>query len=96
MTDEHPARRVIWSSRSLRDLESIHAYIGQFAPLAAQRFTARLVATVERLADQSHRGRFIGREVRELVVIPPYVIRYRVTAEAVEIIRIKHAAQQPE
>jgi toxin ParE1/3/4 len=96
MTDEQPSRRVIWSSRSLRDLESIRAYIGQFAPLAAQRFTARLVATVENLADQSHRGRPVGREVRELVFIPPYAVRYRVTAEAVQIVRIKHGAQQPD
>jgi addiction module RelE/StbE family toxin len=96
MTDEQPARRVIWSSRSLRDLESIRAYIGQFAPLNAQRFTARLVVTVERLAAQSHRGRLVGGEVRELVVIPPYAIRYRVTAETVQIVRIKHSAQQPD
>jgi toxin ParE1/3/4 len=91
-----PARRiVIWSAHSRRDLEGIRAYIGQFAPLAAQLFTARLVAAVESLADQPDRGRAAGR-LRELVAVSPYVVRYRVTAGAVQIIRIKHGAQRPE
>jgi plasmid stabilization system protein ParE len=37
--------RVIWSPRAIRDLAGIRAYIGQFAPLAAQRFTARLIVS---------------------------------------------------
>jgi len=30
--------------------------------------------------------------LRELAIIPPYLIRYRVTATAVQIVRIKHGA----
>lgn len=94
--DNARSRQVIWSDRSRQDLQNIDAYIGQFAPLAAQRFTGRLVAAVESLATHPHRGRPAGRYARELVVIAPYLVRYRVTAEAVQIIRIKHGAQRPD
>lgn len=86
---------VVWSARVLQDLARIRAYIGQFAPLAAQRFTTRLVATVESLTVQPHRGRPVGRGARELVAIRPYLVLYRVTSEAVQIIHIRHGARLP-
>ncbi len=84
----------MWSLRAVRDLEGIHAYIAQFAPQAAERFTSRLIAAVESLAVQPDRGRLAGR-FRELVAVSPYVVRYRVTRQGVEIARIKHGAQRP-
>ena len=94
MADEqHAPRQVIWSDRSRRDLERIRGYIGQFKPLAARRFTARLVSTVESLADFPHQGRRVGAEVRELTTVAPYIVRYRVTAKAVQVVWIKHGAQ---
>jgi plasmid stabilization system protein ParE len=96
MTDGSTPLRVIWTARSRRDLENIRAYIGQFKPLAARRFTVRLVSTVESLAVHPNRGRVVGGEVRELTVIAPYLVRYRVTAKAVEVVWIKHGAQRPE
>ena len=86
---------VFWTERSRRDLAGIRAYIGQFAPLAAQRFTARLVGTVESLAEHPNRGRPVGQGVRELVAVRPYLVLYKVTAEGVRIVHIKHGAQQP-
>ena len=91
----HARRTVVWSELARRDLQGIRAYIGLFKPLAAQRFAARLVSAVEGLAEHPDRGRPVG-SLRELAVISPYVIRYRVTADAVEIVRIKHAAQRAE
>ena len=97
MTDTPPPfARVFWSTRAERDLAGIRAYIGQFAPLAAQRFALRLVGTVESLASQPRRGRLVRGEVRELVAIAPYIVRYRVTAAGVEVIRIKHGSQRPD
>lgn len=87
---------VIWSQRSRRDLEGIRAYIGQFAPLAAQRFAARLISAVESLAEQPDRGRPVGRGIRELLAVPPYLVRYRILDGAVQVIRIRHGGQQPE
>ncbi|WP_255367456.1 type II toxin-antitoxin system RelE/ParE family toxin [Caulobacter sp. UNC279MFTsu5.1] len=46
------------------------------------------------MADQSHRGRALYGDVREMVAIRPYVVRYRVKGRAVQIIRIKHGAQE--
>jgi toxin ParE1/3/4 len=97
MTDEPQLRRtVVWSERSKRDLASIRAYIGQHAPLAAQRFTLKLANAVEGLSDLAERGRPVRGSVRELVVIAPYVVRYRTKGRTVEIVRIKHGARRPD
>ena len=97
MTDDfRPLRPVIWTDRSRRDLEKIDAYIGQFAPLAAQRFTARLVATVESLVDHPDRGRPVRGQTRELAIVAPYLVRYRVTTQAVLVLGIRHGAQRPD
>ena len=85
---------VLWSERSRRDLAGIHAYIGQFAPLAAQRFAVRLITAVESLAEHPHRGRHVGQDIREMVAIRPYLVVYKVTTEGVMILHIKHGAQQ--
>ncbi len=53
----------------------------------------RLKLAASRLAEHPEQGRQAGR-LRELATVPPYVIRYRVTPSGVQIIRIKHAAQQ--
>jgi plasmid stabilization system protein ParE len=87
---------IIWSARAIRDLAGIRAYIGEFAPLAAQRFTARLMATVDSLAENPNRGRPIGRGVRELVAVKPYLVLYQITADSVNIVHIKHGAQRPD
>ncbi|AYV44956.1 addiction module toxin RelE [Caulobacter flavus] len=91
-----PAFKVAWSIRSRRDLEAIRAYIGQVRPIAAQRLALRLVTAVEGLAFHPHRGRPAGGDVRELVAIAPYVIRYRVKGGMVQIVRIKHGAERPD
>jgi plasmid stabilization system protein ParE len=97
MSDDTSRRyRVIWSVRSRRDVEGIYAYIAQVAPMAARRFISRLIAVGESLAEQPLRGRVLYGEVREMVAVRPYAVRYRVRAGAVQIIRIKHGAQEPD
>ncbi len=76
-------------------MRGIRDYIGQFNPSAASRLAGRLVATAESLAEFSERGRPIGGNRREMVVVWPYVIRYRVDADRVVILRIRHGAQKP-
>lgn len=83
---------VVWSRRALADLAAIQAHIRQFRPLAAQRMALRLRAAAESLAEHPERGRVIGG-LRELAVISPYLIRYRVADGVVQIVRIKHGAQ---
>lgn len=84
--------QVVWTKRALADLMAIREYIGRFIPLAAQRIAARLRSAAESLAEHPERGRLATGTLRELVVAPPYVIRYYFGDDAVRIVRIRHAA----
>lgn len=88
-------RRVVWTDEAVANLDSIATYIQDFSPLAAQRLAVRLKNAADSLAAQSDRGRSVGNGYRELVVIYPYLIRYKVDADIVRIMRIRHGAQRP-
>jgi toxin ParE1/3/4 len=85
--------KVAWTIRALADLNATQAHIEQFRPLAAQPMAQRLKLAATSLGENPDRGRLVG-QLRELAAVQPYVIRYRVTSAGVQIIRIKHAAQQ--
>lgn len=51
--------RLIWSPRSIRDLESIRERIAQDSPLYAGLVVQRLVRAPERLLDFPHSGRAV-------------------------------------
>ncbi|WBH15372.1 type II toxin-antitoxin system RelE/ParE family toxin [Sphingomonas radiodurans] len=87
---------VIWTDEALTNLELIVDYIEQFDPQAAVRMALRLISASESLRDFPNRGRPAGETFRELPGVRPYVIRYRVAAEIVYIIRIRHGARRPE
>ncbi|HEY5105215.1 MAG TPA: type II toxin-antitoxin system RelE/ParE family toxin [Caulobacteraceae bacterium] len=72
---------------------AIRAYIGQFAPLAAQRMALRLKFAGDSLDEHPDRGRLLGGGRRELLAVPPYLIRYRVRGETVQIIAVRHGAR---
>lgn len=91
-----PTRTVIWSGEARTNLVAIRDYIGQFNPLAAQRLANRLVALADSLDEFAERGRPVGRGLRELTVVWPYIIRYRVTEDTVIILRIRHGAREPD
>ena len=88
-------RRVVWSLLAVEDLRGIRDYIEQFNPSAAARMATQLAEKAESLAEFSERGRPIGGGRRELTVVWPYVIRYRVEPARVVILRIRHGAQRP-
>jgi plasmid stabilization system protein ParE len=89
-------RRVVWSDEARSNLAAIRGYIAEFSPLAARRFALKLVAAADDLAENPDRGRPAGRRYRELAIVRPYLIRYRVDGEAVLILRIRHAARRPD
>jgi plasmid stabilization system protein ParE len=89
-------RRVIWTAGARGDLAGIRAYIGQFNPTAAARFATRLVLAADSLAEMAERGRPIRGGRRELAASPPYLIRYRVAADVVFILRVRHGARRPD
>jgi toxin ParE1/3/4 len=82
------------------DLRGIVRYIAKDNPTRAKSFGKELRDKAKPLAQHPELGRQ-GRPglpewLRELVVHPNYIVFYRVLAEArtVEILRVKHAAQQ--
>ena len=82
-----------WTPRAIRELDSIRDHISKDRPIAADRMKARLVEAADGLGLFPERGREAGAS-RELVIVNPYVIRYRVRPEAIVILRIKHGAQR--
>jgi len=54
----------------------------------------RLIGLADSLAEFSERGRNAGGGRREMTVVWPYVLRYRVEDEAVFILRIRHGARE--
>jgi toxin ParE1/3/4 len=86
-------RRVIWTDQAVENLEAISAYISAFNPAAAERLAGRLIDLADSLAEFSERGRDAGNGKREMTIVWPYILRYRVAGETVLILRIRHGAQ---
>jgi plasmid stabilization system protein ParE len=86
--------QVIWANAALDDIEATHTYIARFNPFAARRVVEAIVIAGDSLATFPHRGRRgIEPGQRELTVIHPYVLVYRVGNDAVEIIRVWHGSR---
>ena len=79
---------LIWSPRSITDLEEIRAYIAADSPAWAALTVQRLVSAVERLRQYPDSGRIVPErqspELRE-VVLGKFRIVYRRTRDLVEI-----------
>ena len=88
--------RVTWTREALADIEQIRLYIGQFDPQAAQRIAERLIAAGDSLYVFPNRGRPASRGRRELVTVPPYLLRYVVQEEDVFITGVRHGARRPD
>jgi len=85
---------VIFTRAAVDSLAAIRFHIGQENPAAANRVAVQLVAACDRLEYLPERGRpGLKPGTRELVAIWPYVIVYRTTQSAVEIVNIWHGAQ---
>jgi plasmid stabilization system protein ParE len=55
-----------------------------------------LVAAGDRLVNSPHRGRPVrGADMRELVAVSSYIIRYRIAGDDVVILRVRHTARRP-
>ncbi len=85
--------RIVWTAEAADNLEAIVSYIELFNPSAARRMAERLIALADSLAEFPERGRDAGKERRELTVVPPYILRYRVEKERVVILRVRHGAR---
>ena len=82
---------------ALADLRAIIRYIGKDNPTRAKSFGKEIHGKVKPLAHHPELGRSSRLEdVRELVIHPNYIVFYRVLTElrTVQVLRVKHAAQQ--
>jgi toxin ParE1/3/4 len=86
---------ILWRAEAQSDLAAIFEYIAERNPQSA----LDLYDDIERLVSQLpyhpylyRLGRVSG--TRELVVHPNYIVVYRVSATAIEIVSILHSRQQ--
>jgi toxin ParE1/3/4 len=80
----------------LADVDAEVDYIARDNPAAADRVADRIKRSVEQLAEHPALGR-AGRVpgTRELIIPgTPYIVPYRVRENAVEILRVFHAARR--
>jgi addiction module RelE/StbE family toxin len=89
-------KRLIWSPRSIRDLEAIHAHIAEDSPLYADLVVQRLVRAPDRLQQFPESGRIVPErsqpELRELIVRPFRVV-YRIRNDSIQIVTIFRASR---
>ncbi len=88
--------QVIWSPAALREIEHIYRYIAQFNPRAAQNMVMEILAAGDSLETFPYRGRAVpGTQLRETTLARPYIIRFRIAADHVRILRVRHSARRP-
>ena len=86
---------LIWRDSARADVRAIFTYIADRNVSAAERLCATIEACAERLPEHPYLyrpGRVEG--TREAVVHPNYILIYRVTADAVEILNVLHTRRQ--
>jgi addiction module RelE/StbE family toxin len=88
--------RLVWSPRSIRDLESIRDYIAQDSPLYAALVIERLVQAPEQLLRFPELGRVVPEredpDLRELI-IRPFRLGYRPLPDTIEIVTVFRATR---
>jgi toxin ParE1/3/4 len=88
--------RVVWTKTALDAIEHAYNYLCEFNPHAAAHVAINLRDVGNGLANFPHRGRPVpGTGMRETMTAYPYIIRYRIAADAVFILRIRHTSRRP-
>ena len=86
-------RKIVWTEEAVGNLEAIATYISASNPAAAGGLAERPIAVADSLALYSERGRAVGEGRREMTVVWPYILRYRIDGDRVVILRIRHGSQ---
>lgn len=86
---------LVWKRQARNDLIKIVEYISQDNPDAAEKLANNIEVKAEKLLKYPNLFR-AGRKrgTRELVAHENYLVIYRVQGDTVEILRVKHVAQQ--
>jgi len=97
-------RRLVITPAADQDLEEIATYIGHDNPAAATRFVSAATAAFHELVEMTYVGsrvlvndpRLTDLRRRRVPRFGNYLIFYRVTEEAVQIVRVLHGARDIE
>ena len=85
-----------WSVRALTRLDTIHTYIAQDNPAAAQRILQQIVRRAGQIAAFPGSGRrvpdYARDDVRELIE-GEYRLIYRILADRIDVLTVMHCAQ---
>jgi len=82
--------QVVWSFAALADLRQIRGYIAQFNPSAAARLADRIIAAADGLILFPHRGTLVGDNLCQIMPVYPYLLRYEIVGDTVNILRVRH------
>jgi plasmid stabilization system protein ParE len=87
--------KLVYKRRALRHIEAIHAHIARENRDAANRAVARIELAISRLTTVPLSARPGPVAGTRLLVVPtlPYIVVYRVQADAVHIIAVLHSSQ---
>src|SRR3569833_1601892 len=86
------AVKLRYARRARTDIDGIHEYIAQHDKRAASRVVRRIRGAVQLLAKYPGLGRatdIVGARVFPIAPYP-YLIYYRVTADTLEIVHVRH------
>jgi toxin ParE1/3/4 len=86
---------LIWREEARAEARQAFQYIADQDLAAAERLLSAIETCAERIPQHPYMyrpGRVAG--TREAVVHPNYILIYRVTADAVEIVNLVHARQR--
>jgi toxin ParE1/3/4 len=85
-----------WSEEAAEDLERITLYLFEETPQHAPDLVRAIYNAPSALLTLPYRGRPGKKEgTRELVLSPlPYLVVYRISGDAIHIVRILHGAQK--
>ncbi len=88
--------KVAWTDQAIADVVNIVAWISAERPRVAVRIAEKLFRAGYSLDQFPERGRTTSLGRRELIVMAPYLIRYRVEGAHVIILEVRHAARKPD
>ncbi|OXS59763.1 hypothetical protein B1A99_09470 [Cohnella sp. CIP 111063] len=88
---------LVWSPRSLKDLELIYDYIKEDSIEAARTFVNELIMETTTISNFPHKGRkvpeFMNEKVREKIY-KSYRIIYRIQTDHIEIVTFLHQSRR--
>jgi toxin ParE1/3/4 len=88
--------KIVWQKRAVSDLYQVNEYIRQDNPQAAEKIGSIIESAITNLARYPEMGRKGDVPGTRELVIPgtAYFIAYRITNEAVQILRVLHSKQK--